>query len=294
MKFDAVSFSWAGDKYLGTSYDVMDCQAFVERCMRDVGLHMDLGGSNSWFREIMKNGWTGTPEECVKLFGSVPKGALLFIWEPVSDSTPGKFRSDGIGDLTHIGIKTGRGDGAIHSSHSRGCVCNSKFKDKTIPNGGWNRVGLYNKFDYGKSVNWYLEHNSDGEPPEEKEDVVPMQGVVYSENGKPVKLRQKPSTSCNVYWEIPNGSQLTIMETGTSWSKCTTGGLTGWMMNQFIRTDEAPPETDPDPQEDFNPGDLVPDPDTLVTIRLDAGQVAALVPVLHSIIQQITEPAGRG
>ena len=62
MKYSAVEFSLAGDKYLGRSYEEMDCQAFVERCMRDVGLKMDLGGSNSWYREVMKNGWVGTPE----------------------------------------------------------------------------------------------------------------------------------------------------------------------------------------------------------------------------------------
>ena len=63
----------------------------------------------------------------MKQFGSVPKGALLFILEPVGPKTPAKFRDDGIGDVTHMGIVTGRGDGAIHSSGSRGCVATSKF-----------------------------------------------------------------------------------------------------------------------------------------------------------------------
>ena len=146
MRYSAEEFSRAGDQFLGRSYEEMDCQALVERMMAAVGYKRDLGGSNSWYRECIKNGWTGTPEECVKEFGSVPKGALLFIREDVSASTPGKFRSDGIGDITHMGVKTGRGDGAIHSSHSRGCVCTSKFRDRTIPNGGWNRVGLLNVF----------------------------------------------------------------------------------------------------------------------------------------------------
>jgi hypothetical protein len=135
-----------GFRYLGTPYESMDCQAFVEQCLRDCGLEKNLAGSNAWFREVMNNGAVLTPEECVKEFGSVPKGALLFIREDVSASTPEKFRSDGIGDITHMGVKTGRGDGAIHSSHSRGCVCTSKFRDRTIPNGGWNRVGLLNVF----------------------------------------------------------------------------------------------------------------------------------------------------
>ena len=79
MKIDAVSFSWAGDKYLGRSYDDIDCQTFVERCMSDCGLKMDLAGSNAWYREVKKHGWVGTPEECKRVFGEIPKRALLFI-----------------------------------------------------------------------------------------------------------------------------------------------------------------------------------------------------------------------
>ena len=173
MKYSAEEFSRAGDQFLGRSYEEMDCQALVERMMAAVGYKRDLGGSNSWYRECRSNGWTGTPEECVKEFGSVPKGALLFIREDVSASTPGKFRSDGIGDITHMGVKTGRGDGAIHSSRSRGFVCTSKFRDRTIPNGGWNRVGLLSVFSYGKTVDWVLEHgggSGDGSASFGKED----------------------------------------------------------------------------------------------------------------------------
>ena len=190
MKYSAEAFSKAGDQYLGRSYEEMDCQAFVERCMKDVGLKMDLGGSNSWFREVRKNGWTGTPEDCMKIFGQIPKGALLFILEPVNAKTPAKFRTDWIGDATHIGIKTGRGDGAIHSSHSKGGVVTSVFKDKTVKNGGWNRVGLYNRFDYGTSVNWMLDHMGIGEDPDQKKEEEPMTVTVYAGNGKPVNFRK--------------------------------------------------------------------------------------------------------
>ena len=31
----------AGYKYLGTKYETMDCQAFVERCMKDCGINKD-------------------------------------------------------------------------------------------------------------------------------------------------------------------------------------------------------------------------------------------------------------
>ena len=74
----SVSFSFAGDKYIGRSYDEMDCQAFVEKCMADVGYDRNLAGSNTWYRAMQ---WTGSPEECVQVFGCVPAGALLFILE---------------------------------------------------------------------------------------------------------------------------------------------------------------------------------------------------------------------
>ena len=56
---------------------------------------------------------------------------------------------DGLGNASHVGVVTGAGKGVIHASASRGCVCESEFKGKTIPNGGWNRVGLMKQLDYG-------------------------------------------------------------------------------------------------------------------------------------------------
>lgn len=260
MKIDAVNFSWAGDKYLGKSYKEMDCQAFVERCMADCGLRMDLGGSNSWYREVMKNGWTGTPEDCVREIGSIPKGALLFILEDVGPKTPEKFRHDGIGDVTHIGIKTGRGDGAIHSSSSKGCVATSVFKDKTIRNGGWNRVGLYNRFTYGKTVDWILDHIGIGKDPSQNgsEEAIPVEAVVWSENGGDVKLRQStdPKSMAYALWdEIPAGTTVEVIESGDKWSRIQTAGKTGWMMSKFLRADLIPAgdnNQDPSP-----PGDVI-------------------------------------
>ena len=51
----------AGEKYLGRKYWEMDCQAFAERCLRDIGVNLNLAGSNAWYRKMT---WVGTPEEC--------------------------------------------------------------------------------------------------------------------------------------------------------------------------------------------------------------------------------------
>ena len=140
-----------GFKYLGASYDTMDCQKFVEVCLSDCGLNIDLAGSNTWYREVAKNGRVLTPEECVNELGRVPKGAFLFIVEN-DGKEPAHFRNDGMGNASHIGLCTGsRGKGAIHSSSKKHCVAESVFREETIKNGGWNMVGLWNKvaYDYG-------------------------------------------------------------------------------------------------------------------------------------------------
>ena len=119
-----------GFQYLGVSYSKMDCQAFVEQCLRDCGLNKNLAGSNAWFREVYNHGAIMTPEECVQQLGCVPKGAFLFILER-DGKEPEKYKADGLGNASHIGICTiPRGEGAIHSSASRGCVAESKFKEK--------------------------------------------------------------------------------------------------------------------------------------------------------------------
>jgi hypothetical protein len=134
------------------SYAEMDCQALVEALLIECGIPAkacNLAGSNAHFRAC---DWRGTPEECVKRLGAVPGGALLFIVEPESEATPAKYRGDGLGDANHVYVYLGGGR-AIHSSQSRGGVCEStNFKGtKTVPNGGVNYIGLSCWVDYGLS-----------------------------------------------------------------------------------------------------------------------------------------------
>ena len=143
---DGNKLGTVGFEKLGTPYRKMDCQAFIEWCLRQCGLKKDLAGSNAWYREVMKNGAVMTPEECVKQLGKVPAGAFLFIHAFDGGEEKRGYR-DGLGNASHIGIATGKGEGAIHSSSSRGCVAESSFRGKSI-RGGWNRVGLWNKVRY--------------------------------------------------------------------------------------------------------------------------------------------------
>ena len=70
------------DKY---TYDRLDCQAFVEAVLKEIGVRKQDGsvydwkGSNSMYRNYFS--WRGTVDECIKKFGSLPIGAFVYIWK---------------------------------------------------------------------------------------------------------------------------------------------------------------------------------------------------------------------
>lgn len=221
-------------KYLGTPYSEMDCQAFVEACLTDIGINENLAGSNAWYRHMT---WTGTPEECKASFGRIPVGAFLFILKN-DGKEPEKYKPDGIGNASHIGIYTGLsgaemcdiaigdgvgdadrynfGNGAIHSSASRGHVCTSNFSGKSI-SGGWNRIGLWDKLNY--------DIDEGGEK---------MQAIVYAPTGKTVNMRMMASAQAPLAERIPIGEQVTVNKKGDGWSEITYKSKTGYVMNEFL------------------------------------------------------------
>lgn len=224
-----------GCKYLGTPYTEMDCQAFVERCLKDCGIRKDLAGSNAWFRFVMKNGWVGTPEQCKAKFGIIPFGAFLFILKQ-DGKEPEKYRADGIGNASHIGIYTGMtgykmvtiaeaagntraegcdfGNGAINSSSTHGKVCTSKFSGKSI-SGGWNRVGLWDAINYGIKGG----------------DKVNYQVKVI---GGSLNMRKQPNLASDRLCSIPDGEILTITEETPEWAKTAFNGHVGWVMQKYL------------------------------------------------------------
>lgn len=259
MMPNANDLAKAGCKYLGRPYSEMDCQRFVEKCLHDIGVGKDLSGSNAWYRLMT---WKGTPEECKATFGEIPNGAFLFILEN-DGKEPAKYKGDGIGNASHIGLKTGmsgnemlklaveagdtnarkynHGDGAIHSSQSRGAVCTSKFKDKTI-RGGWNRVGLWDRINYGEAINAKLRSEDFPIDPQPSE---PVMGTVFASSGTTVKLRQRPSTGCGLYWDVPIGETVEVLKQG-DWDRVAWNGMTGYMRHEFVRIGETMATIEPE------------------------------------------------
>ena len=251
----------------------MDCQAFVERCLKDIGIDLNLAGSNAWYRRMT---WTGTPEACLARFGRIPAGAFLFILKR-DGKEPAKYRADGIGNASHIGI--GTPDGAIHSSASRGCVARSAFAGRTIP-GGWNRVGLWAALDYGPDISL-----SSVTPTNHKEGSLAMEiqsVTVSSANGKPVKLRQAASPSSKAYasWvEIPCGTVGVLLEKGETWSRCQFGRQAGYMQSRYLTLGGFAGNTD------FAPAPAEP---VTLPLTLTAAEARMLLPLMEAIRKELT------
>lgn len=224
-----IDLAEAGCKYIGTPYSSLDCQAFVEKSLADIGIKKNLPGSNAWYREVMKAGWVGTPEECKKKFGNIPPRAFLFIVAH-DGKEPAKYRGDGFGNASHIGIYTGKsgqemciaagvsvkdydfGNGAMHSSQSRGFVCPSNFNGKSI-SGGWNMVGLYNPIFKGC------------------EKMVEYDAKVV---GGKLNLRAGKSTSAERICQIPEDSVVSVSEEPGEWAKVSYGDKVGWCLAQYL------------------------------------------------------------
>lgn len=59
--------------------------------------------------------------------------------------------------------------------------------------------------------------------------------TVWADNGMPVKLRQQPSTSCNIYERLPVGTEVELVKYGAEWTKVNYKQYKGWyMMTKFL------------------------------------------------------------
>lgn len=244
-KPSAEAFASKATAYLGRSYDEMDCKDLINAMLGDMGIGKHYKGSNDLWRSVT---WTGTPEEAVKAFGSVPVGALLFIVVHDGGEVARGYH-DGRGNSKHVGVKTGTGKGAIHSSATRKCVCESEFHDKTIRNGGWNYVGLMKELDYGFTA------------PEEEPSSAPnvnaaTYATVTASSGSTVKMRQKPSKKCDLYWKVPIGATVEIRGSESNgWYPVRYGGRDGYMMTEFLQIEQesAPSVPDDEPSVGVSP-----------------------------------------
>ena len=136
------------------------------------------------------------------------------------------------GDMTdyyHVGVVTQVGPLRItHMTSPRMKVDTSVNQNSKSP---WNYCG---------KVKPLVEAASDKPTPTPTPTPEPTpstgtKAIVVADNGKPVKMRQYPSTSCKTWDEVPCGKEVTIVEPGEEWAKINCGKRKGWyMMAKFL------------------------------------------------------------
>lgn len=109
----------------GIPYSQLDCVHFVNQVRIDLHLSSMLNGTNTLWRSNNLT-WKGTLAEAYQRWGvsswnQLPQGILLFRIKSESDPTynnppiPQRYYMDGIGNVTHVGIMTGMGQGIMQS-----------------------------------------------------------------------------------------------------------------------------------------------------------------------------------
>ena len=71
------------------------------------------------------------------------------------------------------------------------------------------------------------------EPTTEPTTTTPTSGskaIVVADNGKPVKMRQYPSTGCRTWEAVPCGTEVEIVAPGEDWAQISYGRRQGWYM----------------------------------------------------------------
>ena len=124
--------------HVGYTYDELDCQAFVEHCVRQAGGRMDYLGTNDMARRAA---WLGTLDEA-RAQGRLVPGAGLLIRESTEANLPARYAGDGLGDFSHVGLYVGenaltdtdkngrrRACDVVHSSATMGRVAGSTLQN---------------------------------------------------------------------------------------------------------------------------------------------------------------------
>ena len=134
----------------------------------------------------------------------------------------GRYATGDLTDYYHVGVVTNVAPLEITHCTSTGNV-NGIAYDGTVDT--WTHVGILQNVDYDGP-------QMDGGT-HEAHDLA----VVYSENGKPVRLRSTPASDgeYNTLYKVWPGAQVEIIERDDGWAKVRWADKHGYMMDKFLR-----------------------------------------------------------
>lgn len=259
-KVSALAFSEAAEVAVTRKppilYSQEDCQAFVEQSIKRAGGDMgDYRGSNDMFRNACDKVMTLFDAQMAEVIGP---GCVLFIVEQ-DGGEPDRYKADGKGNASHIGIYTGGQYEVVHSSASRGRVAESTLRN------GWTHVGWLTAVDYYFDL-----------PEGEEKSFDVDTAIVAAKSGSTVRMRVKPSRDAIANANVPVGEEVKVLTRNQGWWQISWNGKTGWMMKEFVdgtysespdvdiwegMEDDRPEIADEPPQAEIDRNALSPAPD---------------------------------
>ena len=220
--------------HVGYTYDELDCQAFVEHCVRQAGGRMDYLGTNDMARRAA---WLGTLDEA-RAQGRLVPGAGLLIREATEANLPARYAGDGLGDFSHVGLYVGenaltdtdkngrrRACDVVHSSATMGRVAGSTLQN------GWTHALWFSEIDYRTDTK-----SAEGDDAYRETRCA----TVISQDGNPVKLRSTPSTDKPYLAKVPVSTAVEVMQDAQGWAQVRlSSGQVGYMMTKFLAFEGA-------------------------------------------------------
>ncbi|NLI05388.1 MAG: SH3 domain-containing protein [Actinomycetaceae bacterium] len=195
-------------------YADMDCRAFVNHCQGLLGVKKKYLGSNDMIRFMCTD---------VKPIGnSLQAGDIVFIVE-YDGKEPPKYKKGGSAyvekfdgqNASHVGIYIGNGKVA-ESGSSIGGSAITELKKRPF-----NYYGMSKHASYENS------------PSNNVVDSSGRYGKIVN-RGNFVNLRDKPSRSSQIIYEIQDGEVIEILQELYDWMKVIAGGKVGYCMSRYV------------------------------------------------------------
>lgn len=232
----------------GEDISGMDCQGYVEYCVRRAGGKMSYAGSNDMFRNA---GSVYTLSEARQKGLLRPGVGLLIVTQDGKE--PEKYKKDGLGNASHVGLFLGTDGVEVgHASSSRGCVTQSTLKN------GWTHAIVFDAIEYGAEAGTGDEENS------------ASSGTCRVQADGGLRMRKAPSLKGRYMLVIPDGTLLEVSEVSGGFGKVSYRGHTGWCaMDYLAEVKEEEPTDAPDTETET--GDEVMVPRDVLIALADAG-----------------------
>lgn len=138
---------------------------------------------------------------------------------------PGKYRKGGaayngdINDYYHIGLIAEDGRTVLNAQSARTGFVASPITQH------WTHCAYLKAVDYGAE-----DQTGAAAPTAPAEETA----IVTAASGDTVRMRREPSTACRIWWRVPVGASVTVLEDGDAWCRIRYNGRTGYMMAGYL------------------------------------------------------------